>query len=98
GQAGALSSVERYSPALKSSGLTWEDGTLDAWIDDPQHFIPGSTMTFPGVKDARQRADLLAFLKDVTQPGRAPSTAAQRGNQMGGMTGMMGAGPVPNLK
>jgi cytochrome c len=29
-------------------------------------------MTFPGIKDARQRADLLAFLKDATQPGRAP--------------------------
>ncbi len=52
-------------------------------------------MTFPGMKDARQRADLLAFLKEATQPGRAPKTA-QGGNQMGGM--MMGGGAVPNLK
>ena len=52
-------------------------------------------MTFQGMKDARQRADLLAFLKDATQPGRAPKTA-QGGNQMGGM--MMGGGAVPNLK
>ena len=52
-------------------------------------------MTFPGMKDARQRADLLAFLRDATQPGRAPKTA-RGGNQMGGM--MMGGGAVPNLK
>ena len=51
-------------------------------------------MTFPGVKDGRQRADLLAFLKDATRPGRAPSAAAQGG----GMMGMMGGGQVPNLK
>jgi len=54
--------------------------------------------TFPGLKDRRQRADLLAFLKEATRPGQAPSTSAQRGGQMGGMMGMMGGGSVPNLK
>ena len=73
-QAGGLQSFERYSPALKASGIVWQDNTLDEWLKDPQHFIPGNTMTFPGIKDARQRADLLAFLKDATQPGHAPST------------------------
>ena len=52
-------------------------------------------MTFPGIKDARQRADLLAYLKDATKPG-APAATAQRGGPMGGM--MMGSGEVPNLK
>jgi cytochrome c len=94
-KAGSLASFPRYSPALRSSGIIWTDDTLDEWIKDPQHFIPGNTMTFPGMKDARQRADLLAFLKEATQPGRAPK-AAQGGNQMGGM--MMGGGAVPNLK
>ncbi len=94
-QAGGLASFERYSPALKSSGIIWQDHTLDEWLKDPQHFIPGNTMRFSGIKDARQRADLLAFLKDVTQPGHAPSTTAQRD---GGMMGMMGGGAVPNLK
>src|SRR5262249_34241761 len=55
-----------------------------------------NTMTFPGVKDARQRADLLAFLRNATQPGQAPSTAARGGG--GQMGGMMGGGAVPNLK
>jgi cytochrome c len=93
-KSGSLASFPRYSPALKSAGIIWNDDTLDEWIKDPQHFIPGNTMTFPGMKDARQRADLLAFLKDATQPGRAPK-AAPGANQMGGM---MGGGAVPNLK
>jgi len=55
-------------------------------------------MTFPGIKDVRQRADLLAFLKEATRPGGASSMTAQRGNRMGGMMGMMGGGAAPNLK
>jgi cytochrome c len=93
-RSGSLASFPRYSPALKSAGIVWTDDTLDRWIEDPQHFIPGNTMTFPGMKDAQQRADLLAYLKDVMQPGRAPPG----GGQIGGMTGMMGGGAVPNLK
>ena len=95
-KSGSLASFPRYSSVLKSAGIIWNDDTLDEWIKDPQHFIPGNTMTFPGMKDARQRADLLAFLKEATQPGHAPKTA-QGGNQMGGMMGM-GGGGVPNLK
>ena len=57
-QAGSLPSFPRYSPALKSAGIIWNDDTLDEWIKDPQHFIPGNTMTFPGMKDAQQRSDL----------------------------------------
>jgi len=55
-------------------------------------------MTFAGIKDARQRADLLVFLKQATQPGT--SLAQQDGQMggMGGMAGMMGGGRVPNLK
>jgi cytochrome c len=57
-------------------------------------------MTFPGIKDTQQRADLLAFLKEATKKG-APQTAQQggpMGGMMGGMGGMMGGGQVPNLK
>ena len=97
-KAGTLPSFSRYSQALKSSGITWDDTTLNEWLRDPQHLIPGNTMPFPGVKDAGRRGDLLAFLKEATQPGHAPPSVVQRGNQMGGMMGMMGGGAVPNLK
>src|SRR6202162_3034012 len=100
-KAGTLPSFARYSAALKSSGIVWNDKTLDEWLDDPQHLVPGNTMTFQGVKNAQQRADLLAFLKGATQPGHAPSQSAQQGGQQGGaMGGMMGmgGGSVPNLR
>ena len=90
-----MPSFPRYSPALKSAGIIWNDDTLNGWIKDPQHFIPGNTMTFPGLKEPRQRADLLAYLKEASKAGSAPK-AAQGGGQMGGM--MMGGGQVPNLK
>lgn len=96
-KAGSVASFSRYSPALKSANIVWNDKTLDDWITDPQRLVPGNQMTFPGVKDARQRADLLAFLKEATQPR---ASAAQQGGPMGGggMGGMMGGGQVPNLK
>ena len=90
-KAGSLDSFSRYSPALKSANIVWNDKTLDDWITDPQHLVPGNEMTFAGIKDAQQRAYLLAFLKEATQPGA--STA-----QQGQMGGMMGGGRVPNLK
>jgi cytochrome c len=94
-KAGTLASFTRYSPALKSSDVVWNDKSLDEWIDDPQHFIPGNQMTFPGIKNAQQRADLLAFLRSATAAGRAPSVQSAQGR--GQMMGMMG-GAVPNLK
>ena len=59
-----------------------------------EQLIPGNHMTFPGIKDARARADLIAFLKKAAQPGQAPQLAQPRG----GMMGMMGGGRVTNLK
>jgi cytochrome c len=91
-KAASVASFSRYSPALKSATIVWNDKTLDDWITDPQHLVPGNQMTFPGIKDARQRADLLAFLKEATQPG---ASSAQQDAPMGGM---MGGGQVPNLK
>ena len=93
-KAGSVASFARYSAALKSSNIVWNDRTLDEWLADPQHVVPGNEMTFAGVEDARQRADLLAFLKEATQPG---ATVTQQGSPMGGM-GMMGGQQVPDLK
>src|ERR1700746_444459 len=93
-KAGSLPSFNRYSPALKSTTVVWNDKTLDEWIEDPQHLVPGNEMTFAGIKDDQQRADLLVFLKQATKPG---ASVAQQGGQMGGtggMGGMMGGGRV----
>src|SRR6266581_4495895 len=91
-KAGGLSSFDRYSDALKASGIIWDDRSLDGWLTDPDRMVPDN-----GIKDTRVRVDLLAFLKDATKPG-APQQTAQQGGMMGGMGGMMGGGPDPNLK
>ena len=96
-KAGGLSSFDRYSDVLKSSGIIWDDRALDGWLTDPQRMVPDNEMPFEGIKDGRVRADLLAFLKEATKPGAVPQQTAQQGG-MGGMGGMMGGGPDPNLK
>ncbi len=56
-----------YSPAMKASGITWDDATLTKFLRDPMGFIPGNRMAFPGIKDNQQLADLIAYLKQATQ-------------------------------
>jgi len=55
-----------YSEAVKSSGVVWTDETLDKWLTNPQAFIPGQRMNFK-VADPADRADLIAYLKTLTQ-------------------------------
>jgi len=96
-KAGGLSSFERYSDALRLPGIIWDDRALDGWLTDPQRMVPDNEMPFEGIKDARVRADLLAFLKEATRPGAAPERTAQA--PMGGIGGMMGGGGRdPSLK
>ena len=92
--AGSLPNFDRYSSALKSSGIVWNDQTLEQWLTDPQHLVPNNEMPFEGIKDASVRVDLLAYLKEATKPG----ATAQQGAQSGQMGGMMGGAQDPNLK
>ena len=73
-KAGSLESFRRYSPALKAAGLAWDEKSLDAWLKSPAEFVPGNRMTFPGMREATQRADLIAFLKAASS-GRPPGPA-----------------------
>jgi cytochrome c len=52
-----------YSDAMKNSGKTWDEASLDAYITDPKAAVPGNKMVFPGVKDEADRKNLIAFLK-----------------------------------
>ena len=82
-KAGSAAGFRRYSDALKNSGLVWDSKTLDQWLSNPDRFIPGNTMTFPGIKDAGQRQDVIAYLHAVSE-GKAPSPPSGRGGMMGG--------------
>src|SRR5262249_39287853 len=74
--AGGLQSFMRYSEALKSSGIIWDETSLDPWIAEPRTFIPDNEMTFRGIADKTARADLIAFLREATRPGS--TLAAQK--------------------
>ena len=52
----------RYSPALKRSGITWDQASIDTFIADPQATVPGNRMPYAGIADAAARADLIAYL------------------------------------
>ena len=77
-KAGALESFVRYSDALKSSGIVWNEQTLDKWLRDPQAMVPGNFMAFAGLKDDEAREDLIAFLQAASEPG-SPLAGKPRG-------------------
>jgi cytochrome c len=55
-----------YSAAIKAAGFTWDAAKLDQWLADPRGFMPGTKMTFLGIRDPKDRIDLIAFLKVQT--------------------------------
>ena len=60
-----------YSPGMKklgADGWVWTDENIDKWIANPKALIPDSPMAlaFPGVPDAGERADIIAYLKTQT--------------------------------
>ena len=57
----------RYSPAMRTSGITWTAQTLDKFVADPQQEVPGNRMPFAGMPDAGDRADLIAYLQKATK-------------------------------
>lgn len=89
GRRAAASDFTRYSPALRSSAITWNERTLDAWLADPKALVPGNTMVFPGIENAKTRADLIAFLRAADRDGPAGQPPAG---------GMMGAPRLTDLK
>lgn len=54
-----------YSKALLKARLTWTDTNIIEFIADPEKFLPGTKAKFPGVKSAKQRADIVAFMKTL---------------------------------
>ncbi|MBM3491437.1 MAG: cytochrome c family protein [Alphaproteobacteria bacterium] len=52
-----------YSSAITGLGKPWSWENLDAYLNDPKGFAPGTKMAFAGVKKSAERADLLAYLK-----------------------------------
>ncbi|MBE5075107.1 c-type cytochrome [Erythrobacteraceae bacterium E2-1 Yellow Sea] len=54
-----------YSTALKNSGITWDDASLDAFIASPQRTVSGTKMAFGGVADEAKRKEIIEYLKGL---------------------------------
>lgn len=55
----------RYSPAMRRSGIAWNQKSLTEFITDPQKMVPDNRMPYSGLPDAKSRADLVAYLLTV---------------------------------
>jgi cytochrome c len=53
-----------YSDAMKANGLPWTPDRLDAYVSYPRKLVPGTKMKYDGLGEARERADLIAFLAE----------------------------------
>lgn len=51
-----------YSPAMKNSGVVWDEASLSEYLADPKKKIPGNKMIFPGIKDEAERKDVIAYI------------------------------------
>ena len=56
----------KYSDAMKNSGITWNDDTLEKYLKNPKEFIPGNKMVFPGIKKDDEIDDIVAYLKTTS--------------------------------
>jgi cytochrome c len=63
-----------YSPAMKKSRIVWNEKTLDSFLAKPLAMVPGTAMTYDGVPDPQERADLIAYLKHAND---TPECAAR---------------------
>jgi cytochrome c len=74
-----------YSDALKNHGGRWDWDTLGAWLHSPRTFAPGTKMTFAGLSEPQDRADVLLFLNQhggslTIPPPPAEAAAPPGGN------------------
>jgi cytochrome c len=56
-----------YSEAMKKSKIVWNDKTLDRFLAKPLAMVPGTAMTYDGVPDPAERADLIAYLRRANE-------------------------------
>ena len=86
---GAHAAGFAYSEALRGKGGEWSFENLDAWLRSPRTFAPGTKMTFAGLSNPEERANLIAWLNQhgsnlpLPPPpaAGAPAETAAAGNE-----------------
>lgn len=69
-KAAAAPGFNNYSAALRKSDIVWNAQTLDKWLAQPASMVPGNTMAFPGISNAKDRAALIAYIEAETKPAK----------------------------
>jgi cytochrome c len=59
-----------YSDANKNSGITWNEALFKEYIKDPKAKVPGTKMSFAGIKNEREINDLWAFISQYDKDGK----------------------------
>ena len=59
-----------YTDAMKNSGFTWDEASLDKYLTNPRKVVPGTRMVFVGLPKEQDRLDVIAYLKQAG--GTAP--------------------------
>lgn len=54
-----------YSDAIEGAGLTWNEATLNRYLENPTAVVPGTTMSFAGVRNETQRKAIVDYLKTL---------------------------------
>lgn len=63
----AGSAAYQYSDAMKKAGIVWDEAALAEYLKDPKAKVPGTKMTYIGLRQEQQLEDMIAFLKKATQ-------------------------------
>ena len=69
-RAGTAPGFDTYSKAMRDSKIVWNERSLDVFLQAPTLAVPGTAMGYAGVKDAQERADLIAWLRQAAMPGK----------------------------
>jgi cytochrome c len=73
-----------YSAAMKSKGGKWSFEELDKFLTNPRRDIPGTAMTFAGIDQDRRRADVIDYLRTLSDnPQPLPKVAQSPENPKG---------------
>lgn len=81
-----------FSDALSKKGGTWNWDNLSQWLTSPRTFAPGTKMTFAGLGDPQDRANVIAFLN---QHSDAPLPLPKAPPAANGETGTVAKGNPP---
>ena len=74
-RAGTAPGFDGYSKAMRDSKIVWNERTLDVFLQSPTQAVPGTAMGYAGVKDVQERADLIAWLRQASKPGKGCSVS-----------------------